>query len=143
MYLIALLVVIGFLGFSCGKTSQNNEMAMKKIIDEQIWGRKNRAKKAVKVYTRTADGYYKEGFYDKAIIYYDRALLKLKYLDKLNHPQSAKIYIKVGDTYLKLKKKKIAMEFYKKAYQIYKNFYGENNPKTIQLKEKINQFLED
>ncbi|NPA16550.1 MAG: tetratricopeptide repeat protein [Aquificae bacterium] len=142
MYLIVLIVAAGLLGYSCGTTTQNSEMTVKKVVDEQTLGRINRAKKAVKVYTRTADGYYREGFYDKALVYYDKALLKLKYLNRLNHPQAAKIYVRMGDSYLKLKKKKLALEFYQKAYEIYKRFYGENNPRTVQVKEKINQLLE-
>ncbi|WP_457639329.1 tetratricopeptide repeat protein [Persephonella sp.] len=133
---ILVLAAAGFIGFSCTK-SETSKSEIKKVVDEETWGRINRAKKAVKVYTRTGDGFFKEGMYDKAITYYDKALLKLKYLKKLNHPDAADIYVKMGDAYMRLNDKKTALEYYEKALRIYSKFYGKEHFKTKQVMERM------
>ncbi|SNZ09540.1 Tetratricopeptide repeat-containing protein [Persephonella hydrogeniphila] len=131
-FLISFLFII-----SCAEKTESDEKVMRKILNEQEWGRINRAKKAVKIYTKTADECYKEGDYNRAITFYNKALVKLKYLKKLDHPRAAYIYERLGDTYMKLGHKKAALESYRKAYDIYLKFYGENNKKAKEVLEKI------
>ncbi|WP_293444215.1 tetratricopeptide repeat protein [Persephonella sp.] len=123
--------------FSCAEKEISDDKSLKKVIDEREWGRINRAKKAVKLYTQTADEYFKEGNYTGALEFYNKALVKLKYLKKLKHPRAAYIYEKMGDCYLRLGHKDTATEAYQKAYNIYLKFYGENNKKVKQVLEKI------
>ncbi len=133
-----IFVVLLLTSFLTGCQHANKEITtLKRIEDEQLWGRKRRAEKAVKIYEKTADEYYKDRAYDKAIVFYNKALVKLKYLKKLRHPDAAQIYEKMGDCYLKLKDKSIAEEFYKKALDIYLKFYGDNDIRVKRVKEKI------
>ncbi|MBK3333009.1 tetratricopeptide repeat protein [Persephonella atlantica] len=134
-FIPAIFVMALFLA-GCQQASRETA-TIKKIQDEQLWGRKNRAKKAVRIYKKTADEYYKEKAYDKAIVFYNKALVKLKYLKKLKHPYAAQIYEKMGDCYLKLNDRNIAEEFYKKAVEIYQKFYGSEDIRVKRLKEKI------
>ncbi|WP_457625472.1 tetratricopeptide repeat protein [Persephonella sp.] len=134
VFLVSSLFIV-----SCAEKAGSDEKVMRKIINEQEWGRINRAKKAVKIYTKTADECYKEGDYHRAITFYNKALIKLKYLKKLNHPRAAYIYEKLGDTYMKLGHKKVALESYRKAYDIYLKFYGEGNKKAKEVLEKISK----
>ncbi|WP_456464031.1 tetratricopeptide repeat protein [Persephonella sp.] len=136
-FLVVFFVVPFVFLLSCAEKEVSDENSLKKIIDEQKWGRINRAKKAVKLYTQTADEYFREGNYTGALEFYNKALVKLKYLKKLRHPRAGYIYEKMGDCYLKLGHNDTAMEAYQKAYNIYLKFYGEKNKKTTELLEKI------
>lgn len=137
-FIFALAVPLIFFSFSCQTSSQfKDEAALKRIVDEQTWGRKNRANKAVKIYTETGDLYYKNRNYDRALFFYNKALIKLKYLKKLKHPVAAEIYTKIGDCYLKLNDKKSASEFYSKALAILRKFYGNSDPRTKSVLQKM------
>ncbi len=136
-FLLVLLVAPFLFTFSCVEKNVSDETALKRIVDEQEWGRINRSKKAVKLYTQTADQYFREGNYTGALEFYNKALVKLKYLKKLKHPRAAYIYEKMGDCYLKLGHKDTAKEAYYKAYNIYLKFYGENNKKVKEILEKM------
>jgi len=136
-FLLIYLAVPFVFFFSCAEKNRSDEKVLKKIIDEQEWGRINRSKKAVKLYTQTADEYYREGNYTGALEFYNKALVKLKYLRKLKHPRAAYIYEKMGDCYLKLGHKDTAKEAYKKAHNIYQKFYGKSNKKVKEILEKI------
>ncbi|HHG73828.1 MAG TPA: tetratricopeptide repeat protein [Persephonella sp.] len=138
MRFLLIFIITPFIFFlSCAEKDVSDEKVLKKVIDEREWGRINRAKKAVKLYTQTADEYFREGNYTGALEFYNKALVKLKYLKKLKHPRAGYIYEKMGDCYLKLGHNDTAMEAYQKAYNIYLKFYGENNKKVKQVLEKI------
>jgi tetratricopeptide (TPR) repeat protein len=94
-----------------------------------LWVRINRNDEAVKVFTKIADHYSKDGFFLKAIAIY-------KKINKLD-PSKLEVYARLADLYAK---QGLAMEA-KSQYQVLADYYLKHGdpPNAVQIYKKISE----
>jgi tetratricopeptide (TPR) repeat protein len=93
--------------------------------------------KNAKKYSDTGESYYKKGQYDKAIEYYEKALVIRKKELGENHPDTATSYNNLGAAYHDKGQYDKAIEYLEKALAILTKFLPEDHPTVQIMRENI------
>jgi len=129
---------IGYLRQRAGEATPDETMAAYKKslrIKRKILGSDSLS--VGKTLNNIGSVYYLKKEFDNAMPAYDEAMKIMQGNLGMNHPDVATVISNMGDVNLALKKKREALDHYRVALGIRWNAFGEKDPRTMRLLEKI------